>query len=205
MPAEMVRDHALAASGLLVRRVGGPSVYPYQPPNMWDGFNVYTHPEPPDVPPESHHRRTLYSFIKRNAPHPSMAAFDLPERGGPVARRATSSSPLQALVLMDDPQYVEAYRVLAAGVLRSETALEAQLRTVFRLAARRTPRAEELAALRDYYDAEIRRYAADPSAAAELVRVGVTAVDDSLDAVRLAALTNVAAAVMNTPDAYSLR
>jgi hypothetical protein len=205
MPAEMVRDHALAASGLLVRRIGGPSVYPYQPPNMWDGFNVYTYPEPGKVPAESHHRRTLYSFIKRNAPHPSMAAFDLPERGGPTARRATSNSPLQALVLMDDPQYVEAYRVLAAGVLRRENVLDVQLRTVFRLAARRTPRTEELAALRDYYDAEVRRYAADPSAAAALVRMGVMPVDESLDATRLAALTNVTAAVMNTPDAYSLR
>jgi len=205
MPAEMVRDHALAASGLLVRRVGGPSVFPYQPPNMWDGFNVYTYPDPQAVPPESHHRRTLYSFLKRNAPHPGMAAFDLPERGGPTARRVTSNSPLQALVLMDDPQYVEAFRVLAAGVLKTETTRDAQLAKVFRLAARRMPRPEELAALREYHDGEVRRYAADPAGAAALARVGVTPADQGVDAVRLAALTNVTAAVMNTPDGYSLR
>ena len=77
----MVRDQALAASGLLVRKIGGPSVYPYQPDNIWDGFNAYDYPTPDAVPADAHHRRTMYSFIKRNAPHPAMATFDLPDRG----------------------------------------------------------------------------------------------------------------------------
>ena len=87
MPAEMVRDQALAASGLLVRKVGGPSVYPYQPQNMWDGFNAYDYPVPDAVPADAHHRRALYSFIKRNAPHPAMASFDLPAglHAGPMS------------------------------------------------------------------------------------------------------------------------
>jgi hypothetical protein len=205
MPAEMVRDQALAASGLLVRKIGGPTVYPYQPPNMWDGFNVYKYPDADKVPADEQHRRTMYSFVKRNAPHPAMATFDLPDRGGATARRRTSSSPLQALVLLDDPQYLEAYRALAAHVLKSERAKDAQLTMVFRLATRRHPRGDELTAMREYYDAQLRRFAGDAKAATELLSAGVTAVNASVDTVQLAALTNVTTVVMNTPDAYSLR
>jgi hypothetical protein len=205
MPAEMVRDQALAASGLLVNRLGGPSVYPYQPPNMWDGFNVYKYPNPDQVPADSHHRRSMYSFIKRNAPHPGMSSFDLPERGGAAARRQTSNTPLQALVLLDDPQYLEAYRALASHVLKTEPARDAQLTMVFRLATRRHPRADEMAIMRAYYDAQLQRFAQDRDAAAQLLKVGVTPVDGSVGTVQLAALTNLTTVVMNTPDAYSLR
>ena len=205
MPAEMVRDHALAASGLLVRRVGGASTFPYQPKNMWDGFNVYKYPEPEQVPADSHHRRSLYSLIKRNALHPGMASFDMPERWSTLARRNTSNTPLQALVLLDDPQFVEAYRALAAHVLKTETTKDAQLTTVFRLATRRRPGAEELSTLRAYYDSQLARFAADHDAAEKLLAVGVTRPDASVDKMQLAALTNVTTVVMNTPDAYSLR
>ena len=205
MPAEMVRDQALAASGLLVKKVGGPSVYPYQPPNMWDGFNAYDYPRPDAVPADTHHRRTIYSFIKRNAPHPAMASFDLPDRGGATARRRTSNSPLQALVLLDDPQFLEAYRALAGSVLRSETTTDARITKVFRLATRRHPKTAEIAALRDYHAAQTQRYTNDRAAAVKLLNVGVTAVDATLDPVQLAALTNLTTVVMNTPDAYSLR
>jgi len=205
MPAEMVRDQALAASGLLVRKIGGPSVYSYQPPNMWDGFNVYTYPDADKMPADAHHRRTMYSFIKRNAPHPAMATFDLPERGGSTARRRTSNSPLQALVTLQDPQYLEAYRALASHVLKTERTNDAQLTDVFRLATRRHPRAEELTAMRDYYQSQLARYSKDHDSAAQLVNVGVTPVDASVDVVKLAAMTNLTTVVMNTPDAYSLR
>jgi hypothetical protein len=205
MPAEMVRDQALAASGLLIREVGGPTVYPYQPPNMWDGFNVYVHPEADDVPADWNHRRSVYSFVKRNAPHPSMAAFDLPERGNTAARRPTSNSPIQALVLMDDPQFLEAYRTLATHVLQTEDTQDGQVTKVFRLATRRYPRAEELETLRGYYAAQLERFEQDREAASALVDVGVTPLDERVDRVQLAALTNVTTVVMNTPDAYSLR
>jgi hypothetical protein len=205
MPAEMVRDQALAASGLLVKRIGGPSVYPYQPPNMWDGFNVYKYPEPTEVPSDEHHRRSMYSFIKRNAPHPNMASFDLPDRGGATARRRTSNSPLQALVLLDDPQFLEAYRALATQVIRGTTATDARITSVFRLATRRHPRADEMATLREYYNAQVQRFTQNREAAGELLKVGVTPVPAGVDTVQLAALTNVATVVMNTPDAYMLR
>ena len=205
MPAEMVRDQALAASGLLVRTIGGPSVYPYQPRNMWDGFNQYDYPTPDMVPADAHHRRSMYSFVKRNAPHPNMATFDLPDRGGATARRRTSNSPLQALVLLDDPQFLEAYRALAGSVLETEDTTDARLTKVFRLATRRHPKAAEMAGMRDYYTAQLERYRDDREAAIQLLSVGVTRRDQSLDPVQLAALTNLTTVVMNTPDAYSLR
>jgi hypothetical protein len=205
MPAEMVRDQALAASGLLVRKIGGPSAYPYQPPNMWDGFNQYDYPKPDAVPADAHHRRSMYSFVKRNAPHPNMATFDLPDRGSSTARRRTSNSPLQALVLLDDPQFLEAYRALAGSVLKTETATDARLTKVFRLATRRHPKAAEMTGMREYYNAQLERYGRDRDAAVQLLSVGVTPRDESLDPVQLAALTNLTTVVMNTPDAYSLR
>jgi hypothetical protein len=205
MPAEMVRDQALAASGLLVKRVGGPSVYPYQPANMWDGFNVYAYPDAAAVPADEHHRRSMYSFVKRNSPHPNMATFDLPDRGGSAARRRTSNSPLQALVLLDDPQFLEAYRALAARVLSAETAEDARLTMIVRLATRRHPTADEMATLREYHKAQVKRFTGDRDAASALVKVGVTPVPANVDLVQLAALTNVVTVVMNTPDAYTLR
>ena len=205
MPAEMVRDQALAASGLLARQIGGKSAYPYQPESIWDGLVLYAYPAADKLPADSHHRRTLYSFIKRNAPHPALANFDMPERGTSVVRRQTSNTPLQALVLLDDPQYVEAYRALAANVLRAGADADAHVITVFRLATRRRPTGEESARLRKYYDAQLARYAGDAAAASALLRTGVTPVPQGLDEGRLAALTNLTAVVMNTPDAYTLR
>jgi hypothetical protein len=205
MPAEMVRDHALAAGGLLRRDVGGASVYPYQPPGIWDGLAAYTYPEADKVPADAHHRRTLYSFVKRNAPHPAMANFDMPDRGTSVVRRQTSNTPLQALVLMDDPQYIEAYRSLAATVLRAGADPAAQVTTAFRLATRRFPTPREAQRLRAYYETQLQRYGSEPAAAAALLRNGVTPPPADLDPVRVAALTNVTAVIMNTPDAYTLR
>ncbi len=205
MPAEMVRDQALAASGLLVRDVGGKSVYPYQADSIWDGLAAYSYPTADEVPADGHHRRTLYTFIKRNAPHPALATFDVPDRGTSVVRRQTSNTPLQALVLLDDPQYVEAYRVLAANVMGAPGDADVQVTTIFRLATRRHPTANERTRLRAYYDAQLQRYASDQAAAATLLRIGVSPVPVGIDQGRLAALTNLTAVIMNTPDAYTLR
>jgi hypothetical protein len=205
LPAEMVRDGALAASGLLVKTIGGRSAYPYQPDGMWDGLPGYTYPSTDGIPADEHHRRTLYTFIKRNAPHPAMASFDLPDRGTSTVRRQTSNTPLQALVLLNDPQYLEAYRVLAARVLKTKPTTDARLVTVFRLATRRPPREGELRLIRAYHEEQRAEYDRDRALAHDLVSIGVTAVDPTVDVVDLAALMNVTTAVMNTPDAYMLR
>jgi hypothetical protein len=111
---------------------------------------------------------------------------------------------LQALVLLDDPQYVEAYRVLATRVLKEKATPEEQVNLLFRLATRRLPMETEKALFSQYYASEIARFSTDEKKAAEVVQIGVTPVDGRVDVATLAALTNVAAAVMNTPDAYSI-
>jgi hypothetical protein len=201
----MVRDGALAASGLLKREVGGPSVYPYQPDGIWDGFMFYRYPAPAEVPADDHHRRSLYSFVKRNAPHPAMATFDLPDRGVSLARRQISNTPLQALTLLNDPQYVEAYRALATHVLKAVRDEDSQVTMVFRLATRRLPRTNEVAPMVAFYNEQLQRYSSDRNAAADLMKSGVTPADPQVDVARLAALTSLTTVVMNTPDAYTIR
>jgi mono/diheme cytochrome c family protein len=206
MTAEMIRDATLAESGLLVRAIGGPSMYPYQPEGIWEAIgSFYPYPKPNEIPPENHHRRTLYTFVKRNAPHPEMAVFDFPDRTAGAAGRKISNSPLQALALLNDPQYAEAYRVLATRAMATSGNKDQQLALVFRLGVRRRATGEELATIRRYYESQIARFSAAADDAKAFVNVGVTPVDPSVDPVQLAALTNVVAAVMNTPDAYSLR
>ena len=140
MTAEMVRDGALKASGLLAADVGGPSVKPYQPDGIWNPLNsFYTYPEPENLPADDLHRRTLYTFVKRNATHPGMKIFDFTNRTESIARRRSSNTPLQALLLMNDPQYVEAYRSLAADALAASPDENSQLARLYRHATRSTP------------------------------------------------------------------
>jgi hypothetical protein len=204
MPAELVRDNVLAAGGLLVTRLGGPSAYPYQPEGIWDGLAQYVYPAADKIPADDHHRRTIYSFIKRNAPHPELTTFDMPDRGGTTVRRQTSNTPLQALVLLDDPQFLEAYRALAQRVMHDAADRDARITMMFRLATRRRPLPSEMGPMRAYFDGQVQRYSADRKAAADLVKVGMTAVDQTVDVVQLAALMNLTAGVMNSPDAYSI-
>ena len=206
LPAEMIRDSVLFASGLLDGRIGGGSVYPYQPPGVWESaISMYRYPDADKVPAWEHHRRTLYTFIKRNAQPPSLAVFDMADRNVSTVIRRVSSTPLQALNLLNDPQYVEAYRVLSEHLLQGGGDPNRQLVTLFRLATRRQPRPAELATLVDYRDAQIARYAKSPDAAKALVSIGVTPADPKLDPARLAALTMTTAVVFNTPDAYWMR
>ena len=235
MTAEMVRDHALAVSGLLEGTIGGQSVTPYQPAGIWNPLNsFYEYPDAAAVPADEHHRRTMYTFVKRNALHPALKIFDFMNRTTSVSRRRTSNTPLQALTLMNDPQYVEAYRALAGVVLQQagsaaaddeqgadeqgadepaadEAADEpagrarAQLRRLYRLATRTTPSAAMLDRLASFYADQRATLAADPGKARSLLAVGVTQPDANLDPVELAAMTNVAALVMNSPDAYMVR
>ena len=206
MPAEMVRDNVLAISGLLVPTIGGPSTKPYQPEGIWEAAGAFNrYPEADAVPAEEHHRRSMYTFVKRNAPHPSMAVFDFADRNHSNVGRNVSNTPLQALTLLNDPQYIEAYRVLASGVMGDVEDTNDRLERLFRLSVRRPPTADELSMVREYYQREFDRFAAEPENAVELVQLGVTPVDPDRNVLELAALTNVTTVVMNTPDAYSIR
>ena len=206
MTAEMVRDRALAVSGLLAHQVGGPSVLPYQPEGIWNPLNsFYDYPLPEEIPADDNHRRTMYTFVKRNAPHPSLKTFDFPNRTESAARRKSSNTPLQALILLNDPQFVEAYRALATTALKSSNDETEQLRRIYRLAARALPGDAHLDLLHAYYREQRDVFAANEDKAINLLQVGVTAPDPELDAATLAAMTNVAALVMNSPDAYTVR
>ena len=206
MTAEMVRDSALAASGLLVAKVGGPSVRPYQPSGIWNPLNsFYEYPSPADVPEDDLHRRTIYTFVKRNAAHPELKIFDFRNRTESIARRRSSNTPLQALVLENDPQFVEAYRALAQQALRSSAEESEQLARLYRLAARETPSHAHLELLGNFYRVQREIFAHDEQKAAALLGVGVAKPDPALDRASLAAMANVAALVMSSPDAYTVR
>ena len=206
MTAEMVRDNALAASGLLDRAVGGRSVQPYQPAGIWNPLNTfYTYPESAAVPVDEHHRRTLYTFVKRNAVHPALKIFDFQPRTESLARRRSSNTPLQALVLLNDPQFVEAYRALAEQALRVAGDEDAQLARLYRLAVREPPTPAHLDLLRDYYRQQRDMFADAPDKAAQVIEAVVTAPAPTFEPAALAAMTNVAALVMNSPNAYTVR
>ena len=115
LPAEMIRDNALAISGLLVRKIGGPSVFPYQPAGLWEESG--TNQSYRQSKGEGLYRRSMYTFWRRTSPPPAMLTLDAPSREWCLARRERTSTPLQALVLLNDPQFVEAARVLAEKLM----------------------------------------------------------------------------------------
>jgi hypothetical protein len=208
LTAEMIRDNVLAASGLLDTTIGGPSVFPYQPDGVWEAINFYArdkaYPDPHSVP-NDHHRRSLYSMVRRGAPVPSMTIFDFPRRHMSAVRRPMSSTPLQALVLLNDPQYVEASRALATRAMRDHDELDDQLVRMFRLAVRRAPSSAELDTLREFFAARHAEFAAATDAVDDYLGIGVLAPDPELDAPWLAALGSTGNVIFNTPDSYMLR
>jgi len=204
LPAEVIRDNALAASGLLVKTVGGASVYPYQPAGVWEAaLSLYGYST--DVPADDNHRRSMYTYVKRTAEAPSMVIFDFADRNVSAVARRISNSPLQALDLLNDPQFLEAYRVLAERVIRGGGSTEAQIQQLFRLATRRHANSAEMPILLNYHRAQTTRLSENPDKVQKLAHVGVQPVDGELDPVQVAAMTMVAATVFNSPDAYSLR
>jgi hypothetical protein len=147
----------------------------------------------------------MYTYFKRNAPPPSLMVFDMADRNVATVARKVSSTPLQALVLLNDTQYMEAYRKMAERVLEKTPDASAQLVMLFRLATRRRPLESELAILAKYREAQVAHMTRAPEDARKLMRIGVSPANATLDQAQVAALTMVAAAVMNSPDAYTLR
>jgi hypothetical protein len=166
LDAEFVRDNALAVSGLLSSKIGGPSVKPYQPAGYWANLNF-----PPREWYNDHgadlYRRGLYTYWCRTFLQPMLAAFDAPSREECVADRPRSNTPLQALVSLNDPTFVEAARALATRALKEGgTTDEQRIRFACRLVLQRSPRAEETATLLELYQNHLQEYAADPGSAA---------------------------------------
>jgi hypothetical protein len=201
LPAEVVRDNALAASGLLNQAIGGPSVYPYQPPGLWEEMAVglvfsaqsYAPSQGADL-----YRRSLYTFWKRTVPPPTMLTFDAPDREKCTARRLLTNTPLQALVLLNDPTYVEAARALATRTLTQAGSDPAKrVRYAFELATARVPNSNEIAILERQAGKELVHYRQDPEAAQKLIKVGDSPVDTKLNASELAAWTMVSSTILN--------
>jgi hypothetical protein len=197
LDAELVRDNALAISGLLVPRIGGPSVKPYQPAGYWVFLNFPKRDYSPDHG-ENQYRRGLYTYWQRTFLHPSLLAFDASTREECVVQRPRSNTPLQALVLLNDPTYVEAARVLAARVLREVgTDSSDRLDRAFRLALARPPRPEEVAVLTRILLKNQRQYQEDPAAARDLLGIGDAPAFQDVDPAELAAWTAVTRVLLN--------
>jgi uncharacterized protein DUF1553 len=201
LPAEFVRDQALAISGLLVDKIGGPSVHPYQPSGLWEdisfgaGFSAQTYVQDHG---EALYRRGLYTFWKRTCPPPSLQTFDAPEREFCMVRRSVTNTPLQALVLMNDPTYIEASRKLAERMLTEAPTLpQERIRFAYRLAMARPPTAAETKVLLRVLDQERSTFQKDHDAALKLLSVGESKRDEKLDATVLAAWTTVASMILN--------
>lgn len=208
LPAEMIRDNALAASGLLNRTIGGASVKPYQPKGLWrdknefSGYLAYYVPDSGD----SLYRRSMYTFIRRTSPHPAMSAFDAPDRSICTVKREKTNTPLQALVLLNDPQFVEAARVLAERMQREGGELiEDQLQYAFRLLCSRKPKDKEIQLMNQQYRLAITKYQNQPEAADALLAIGEYPFDESLNKAKTAALAIVANSMMNFDEAYMKR
>ena len=201
LPAEIVRDNALAISGLLNDKIGGPSVYPYQPKGLWEemafgeGYSgqSYTLSSGSDL-----YRRGMYTVWKRTVPPPSLSLFDAPDREKCAARRAVTNTPLQALVLMNDPTYVEASRALAQRALRNGGKSDrARIDFAFKLATARTPEAKERAVLLSSLKEFRSTYRQDREDASKLLSVGEARADSHLDPRELAAWTDAASMILN--------
>ncbi|MBI1831816.1 MAG: DUF1549 domain-containing protein, partial [Planctomycetes bacterium] len=203
LQAEFIRDQALSISGLLNREIGGPSVSPYQPAGLWQElasrqdsknwsaqFFVQSHGK--DL-----YRRSMYTFWKRTSPPPQMATFDAPDREVCTVRRSRTNTPLQALVLMNDPTYVEASRKFAERVMLKEKEAGPRLAFAWRLATARVPTDREMAVLQRVLDKQLQTYRANPKAAADLLRVGESPRDESLPAPEVAAYTIVMSMILN--------
>lgn len=204
LPAEQIRDNVLAVSGLLVRKIGGPSVMPYQPAGLWEESGtgksyVQSHGE-------GLYRRSLYTFWRRTSPPPNMTTFDAVSREVCIARREQTATPLQALVLLNDPQFVEAARVLAEKLIKQEgSTVESRLETAFRMLTSRAASAREREILLTLYRDQHTHFASAVKEAEVFLAVGETPRDSKVDPTDLAATTMVVRLLFNFDECVTKR
>jgi hypothetical protein len=203
LQAEFVRDLALAVSGLLRRDVGGDAVFPYQPEGLWEELvkrvdtatwsaQRYTPSHGTDL-----YRRSMYTFLKRSVPPPNLTAFDAPSREVCCLRRSVTNTPLQALVLLNDPTFVEAARKLAERLMTEAPTPRARVELAFRLCTARTPNEVEAQELLDLFAEQRAAFADNRQAALKLLSVGESSRPVGLDAAELAAWTVVSQVLLN--------
>lgn len=193
LSAEMIRDNALASSGLLVTKIGGESVKPYQPEGIWRMNNMdYERGDG-----EQLYRRSMYTIYKRSAPPPNMMAFDAPSRSHSVGVRQETSTPLQALALLNDPQIIEASRVLAEKVAMQTQDTKAQVTSIYRQLTSRYPNEQELELVSAMYSEIEDSFTANPAKAKDFLSVGEAPIAGIHNPIQIAALGTVANMLMN--------
>lgn len=203
LSAELVRDHVLASSGLLNREIGGPSVKPYQPDGIWEvatsgrgSLAEYRQDHGGDL-----YRRGMYVFIKRTVPPPAMLMFDASNRDQCEVERLRTNTPLQALVMLNDPHVLEASRVLAEKLMQQDQTVEEKIETAFKRIICRDIKAEEKQLLAEYFDEEQTYFQANPANARELLAVGEYERITELNEIRTAALMQVIHTIYNMEEA----
>jgi hypothetical protein len=208
--AEFIRDQALTVSGLLNGEIGGVSVSPYQPKGIWEdlAFRQDNANFSAQVYQQSHgkdlYRRTMYTFWKRTAPPPSLITFDAPDRETCTVRRPRTNTPLQALILMNDPTYVEASRKLAERMMQQGgNTPEERIGFAFRLVMTRKPSEKEISILKRVFDRQLETYRQKPEEAEKLLSVGESLREQSLDSNELAAWSMVASVILNLDEAIT--
>jgi len=201
LPAELVRDNALAISGLLNRDVGGESFKPYQPEGYWSDIQTFGETGPAAewtaTAGRDQYRRGVYIYWKRSFLHPTLKTFNASTRQATQADRTQSNDPRQSLALLNDPMFVEAARVFGERILEQEGSVESRVRFALRRAVSRSPSDAEVRELVDLYRSQLERYRGAPDAARKLVSVGQYPVAEDKPLPKLAAWTSVARAVLN--------
>ena len=201
--AEFIRDMVLSSSGLLVKTIGGPSVKPYQPDGLWEGatsgrgiLSVYKQDHGASL-----YRRGIYTFIKRTVPPPTMGIFDASNRDQCEVKRLRTNTPLQALMMMNDPAVLEASRVLAARLLMEGSGTKDKIIKAFRLIVCRKPSEKEIMLLNKYYEEELKILTMQT--AEDLIDVGEYPLPENIDSVTLAAMMQVVNTIYNLEEAIT--
>ena len=203
LQGEFIRDSALAVAGILVDRVGGPGVKPYQPPNIWNEVSLNGGLRYRQDSGEKLYRKSIYTYWKRSAPMPNMLIFDAPSREKCVVKRARTNTPLQALVTLNDPQFVEAARAFAQRLLLERSDSEERIDFAYQMATARPASARETAILRRVLDRQRLRFAETPDDAKQFLSIGEFKHNESIDPTELAAWTVIAQMILNLDEALT--
>lgn len=196
LPAEAIRDHALQVSGLLDSRVGGPSVFPYQPDGHWDALNFPRRRYPTSAGNDLY-RRSLYTWVQRTFPHPMATTFDAPSREVCIGQRHVSNTPLQAMAMLNGPIFVESARVMAEQLVGNHDPDDQRISRLYLIVLSREPRASETRALLSLLQRQRIHFTNSPEDAAKLASAGQATVVEHLDTVEIAAWTSICRVVMN--------
>lgn len=204
LQGEFIRDHALAVSGLLNSEVGGPSAKPYQPANIWNEVSLNGGLRYRPDKGEKLYRRSMYTYWKRSAPMPNMMIFDSPSREKCVIQRQRTNTPLQALVTLNDPQFVEASRALAQRLIQSgDAGVSQRIDLCYRLATSRPATAREIEILTELLEKNLARFRANPEDAKQFLTIGESPRDESIDPIEHAAWMVVAQTILNLDESLT--